>query len=446
MRSARLGAAALGAIALAVFAQAARFPLTCWDDPLHLGTPLSLLTRPLGYPIPLTVASYALLGRSALAAHAWNVALHLVVALLVLALSFELWRDRRAIWPALLFAAHPLVAEPVAWATGRKDLLAAALVLSPVLLHVRRRRPLVTTILYALALACKPSALPLPAILWAYDRLLAPERKSGWLFALAPLAIVDLLLAASGDRALGGIRAASLPFWEHVPLAAALEAAHLFAPVDLLPRYMPRTVPAPRLAIALGLVVLAALVSAPLLLRRRAKVAAFAIAYAGLAYLPAADLLHRTRFVADSYLYLPLTGLCLLFGSRRIPRWAPPVLLALYLPLCFFQVRTWRSNVTLFAPVAAAYPDSPTAWKQLGDSYMCDGDPARAVPIYESVEARFPGNTVACGNLGLAYARLGRRRDAVRAWERGAQGGDPKAAAQLARVAERRGSVLDPRR
>ena len=430
MRSARAQLAVVVAT-LAVFAQAVRFPLTCWDDGYHVTQPLSWLTPALGYPIPLTVASYAWLGRSALAVHLVNVLLHVVVALLVLALSR---RVERGVWPALLFAVHPIVVEAAAWATGRKDLLAAALVLTALVLHIDRPRPLLSFVLYALALAAKPSALPLPAMLWSYDRLLRPERRSTWLLALVPLAVVDTVLGLFGDRALGGIRETTLPLWQRVPLAAGIEARHLFAPVGLLPRYL--ELPSWPM-FALGVVVIAALVIAPIALRRRAPVAAFAVAFTALAYLPAADLVHRTRFVADVYLYLPLVGLTLLLGSPKVPRWAPPLLFAAYLPLAFVQTRLWRSNASLFAPVAAAYPDSPTAWKQLGDSFMCDGRPSEAIPVYQSVEAKFPGVTIACGNLGLAYQQLGDLRDAEAAFARGAAGGDGKAAAHLAELRRR---------
>src|SRR5213080_3594906 len=98
MRSARRWTAlALVATVVAVYVQAAGFPLLCWDDNYHLTAPLSFATPALGYPIPLTVASWALLGRSALAAHAGNVALHAACALGVLALAWQL--GRRA-WPA----------------------------------------------------------------------------------------------------------------------------------------------------------------------------------------------------------------------------------------------------------------------------------------------------------------------------------------------------------
>ena len=439
-RSRALSVAALVTVVAAVFAQAVGFPLLCWDDQHHVPARLSLLTRELGYPIPLTVASYALLGRSAPAVHAWNVVLHagcvLAVWWLARALGLRGWR---ALAPALLFALHPIVAEPVAWATGRKDLLAALLVIVAVAAHVEKPRPLLTALLYALALAAKPSAVPLPAILWAHDRLRAPERKQAWLLALVPLAALDLWLSASGDRALGGISETPLEVWQRVPLAAGLEAGHLLAPVDLLPRYLAPSPPPVGVMVG-GALALALLAGGPLLLRRRAPLAAFALAFAALAYLPASDLLHRTRFIADSYLYLPLAGLALVCGLARVPRWAPLVLCALYLPLSVAQTRLWRSNVTLFEPVRDAYPDSPTSWKQLGDSYVCDGRVAEAIAPYQMVESRL-GSCLACGNLGLAWARLGDYRRAEAAFQRGAAWGDAKAAQHLSKL---RQSVVIP--
>ena len=83
---------------------------------------------------------------------------------------------------ALLFAVHPIQVEPVAWATGFKDLLSGLLSFAAVWLFLRyvdaEMRPVagralraklyyaISTGMYALALLAKPAAVVLPLIVW----------------------------------------------------------------------------------------------------------------------------------------------------------------------------------------------------------------------------------------------------------------------------------------
>jgi protein O-mannosyl-transferase len=76
--------------------------------------------------------------------HSANVALHAAAALVVLELLALLLRDRtparawrRAAWiGAAVFAVHPLQVEPVAWASGTKDVLGGLLSLVAIWVYV----------------------------------------------------------------------------------------------------------------------------------------------------------------------------------------------------------------------------------------------------------------------------------------------------------------------
>jgi hypothetical protein len=139
---------------VALFGRAVTFGFVEWDDakyirsnPLIAG-PLPgvetngiidyLFTPQMGYVVPVTVALerllYLLGGGAAWPFHLASVLLHGLSALLVARIAETLGASpTRSVLAALLWACHPIVAEPVSWATGLKDVLAVCLVLGSTL-------------------------------------------------------------------------------------------------------------------------------------------------------------------------------------------------------------------------------------------------------------------------------------------------------------------------
>ena len=181
----RAWAVLLALVPLAVFAPTLAFGFVTWDDPLYvLDNPsvasprlLSLelwFTPRVGYPVPLPMLSYvlnhALHGTAPFGYHLVNVLLHALNVLLAARVLERAGLPRA--WArvgALVFAVHPLVVEPVAWVTGRKDLLATAFALGALdfwlRAPVRRRDDLVGLGLFAAAALSKPSVWALPLLL-----------------------------------------------------------------------------------------------------------------------------------------------------------------------------------------------------------------------------------------------------------------------------------------
>jgi tetratricopeptide (TPR) repeat protein len=129
---------------------------------------------------PLTATSYAIdhaiAGLSPFVFHLHNVLLHAATSLLVALLLLRLGMS--AVVSALgglLFAAHPVHTEAVAWVTGRSELLAALFCLLATLAWIRFRRSerarwlLLAAATYGLALAAKEIAVSLPAALLVGD-------------------------------------------------------------------------------------------------------------------------------------------------------------------------------------------------------------------------------------------------------------------------------------
>jgi hypothetical protein len=141
--------------------------------------------------------------------HRTSLLLHVVNALLVLALGWRLAPGTLA-GPAaaLLFALHAAHHEAVIWISARFDLLATAFSLTALLLMVRGRA-IAAASAFLLALLSKESAvaLPLAAAAWAVfglrkDRRTAAISLAPWLAALAAYAMLRAL--GGGVSAVGG--------------------------------------------------------------------------------------------------------------------------------------------------------------------------------------------------------------------------------------------------
>lgn len=186
----------------ALYARVLDYPLLRWDDPVYvtsrpplrrlvhgdaselkrLLTPRDALAGRLWEYYPLRDLSYALDALRADALddgrpfHATNLVLHLLAALLVYALGRRLGIDPlAAALGAGLFALHPLAVEPVAWISGRKDLLYAALVLAALVAWLGRERPRLGAAGFGLAaigaIASKgPGAIVVPIAGWLERR------------------------------------------------------------------------------------------------------------------------------------------------------------------------------------------------------------------------------------------------------------------------------------
>ena len=474
-------AALVALLAAGAFLPALANGFVSWDDdrnflanphwrglgPAELGW---MLTTPhLGLWVPLTWATlgldHLLWGLNPAGYHATSLALHAAAAGVVYLLALHLLAtalgaDARepavrlgAAVAALAFAVHPLRVESVAWVTERRDVLSGLLYAATLLLYLRaldatgdRRRRLRRATLgaAALALAAKPMAVSLPAvmlILDAYPLGRLARGRAAWPLVREKLALVLLSAAGSaiafwamaasgrlsGPSQLGALDRAAISL--HA-LAFYLEKTLL--PVGLAPLYeLPfRLAPlAPRYLASAAVV--AALTALAVLLRRRVP----ALAAAGIAYvvilLPVVGVAHQgPQLAADRYTYLACLPWALLAGGglarawRRLgaPHAARPGALALAAgagavlltlgALTWRQTGTWRDSETLWTRALAASP-SAIAHAKLGVLRDDAGRPEAAVAHFRAALALHPDLAYAHNNWGIALARQGKWEEAI---------------------------------
>jgi tetratricopeptide (TPR) repeat protein len=420
---------------------------------------------------PLVSLTYAL-QMQADAINGWlggeNRFLHLVdmlihagtAVLVVLFVTMLLPGSRWALFAGYLFALHPICTEAVCSVVGRADMLATALLIGALILHLgahgSRRRWLweaLAALCIGAALLCKEYAVAFPFVLVAVDgariaagRLPFAARRAAFGVWGACFAFLGayLLLRLWLIGALGGVPMVGpgdQPLLEE-PLdvrwgtAAALlltSARLLLAPYALNYFYCAGTLPLadglldPR-AIA-GALFAALLIGAAAWMAWRKREIVPAV-FVALFLLPLGPSLNTVSVAgvmfAERFLYLPLAGFVLLlaWGLERFLRTSKGVLAArivvtavcvLAAGLTIARVSHWDSSKELVGDALRWYPDSACAQFRMGLAMMAEGRPAEAAEYFDGSLETEPRSPRTWKKYGEALMKVGRYDEAAKA-------------------------------
>ncbi len=356
---------------------------------------------------------------------------------------------------ALVFGVHPLRVEPVAWISGRADLLCALFVLVATWAYLRavedprpaRRGPLLVSVAaLAAALLSKGVALPFVAALLLLD--VYPLRRlarSGWrplVREKIPHLLVTLVGAGIIVHAVrqGAVLTGAA---DYGAVARLTVAAYSFIaspvrfvwPAALSPLYeMPAQVSLaePRFGLAMGAAVL--LTALLIVLRRRWPGGLAAWTFSALMLAPTSAALRRGVDLApDRYSYLAGLGFVLLVGgavlagirlvrrgalSRRVARTATVAGVAAIVGLgatSWSLSEVWRDSETLWGWAIELDPTCSVCHGKLGESVLTGANASRAVEaegLLRRAIALRPDLPEAYFNLGTALALQGRYAEA----------------------------------
>jgi protein O-mannosyl-transferase len=473
-------------ITLVIYWPVRNFEFVNYDDPLYVtenpavaggltwkGLQWAFFSGDPFAGMPLTTLSYlidsALFGMSASAFHLTNLLLHLANTVLCFAV---LRRLTGALWPsalvAALFAWHPLHVEPVAWISGRKDLVCTFFSLLTLGAYgryavIRSSAPGraiqagamkwygLALALFSCALMGKTTAITLPLVLvlldfWPLGRVpgfLSGAARAGsegpqpntqsfarLLLEKLPFFIIALTAAAVSfrnmDRGGGVVSVGEVPWSCRIGNAAVSYARYLsktFWPSDLAVYYPYRTWTAWQI---FGATVLVAGVT---LLVARAARSKTCLAVGWLWFLgtlvPVLGLVQTgSHSMADRYCYLPLLGLFMAlvwsaadWGSSRRGAGAAlsaasAMLLAGCLVLTSVQLRQWHDSETLFRHALRVSADNYIAHNQLAMALAQQGKVDEAMDHYAATIAIQPGFVQARNNLGAELAKQGKAAEA----------------------------------
>lgn len=373
--------------------------------------------------------------------HAADLALHVASTLIVFALLRRLVRNALpAACGALLFAIHPLQVESVAWVAETRGVLAGLFCVIAAWLYVARIEALRETgrmrldifswaglvVLTVLALLSKPSAVMIPALLFAiaYGLRLRSARD-------AAIDVAPLLLAALPIVVLTHSVQHPAAFSITPPLARPLVAgdalafylAKLVAPIGLIPDYA-RT-PHAVLGHWWGYVTWLApafAAAAAYRFRNNARYLAAGLGTFAAALLPVLGLVpfgyQAYSTVADRYAYLALLGpaVALAYALAAYPSKpafaATGIVLAILCVLNVQQTARWANSRTLYAYTIGVNPNTAPIQHNAGELLMRD-NPLAAEPYFRAAiraNPLFPNEHI---NLGSVLEESGRPREAL---------------------------------
>ncbi|MCC5842048.1 MAG: tetratricopeptide repeat protein [Opitutales bacterium] len=372
--------------------------------------------------------------------HLHSVLLHAVAGCLLFSLCCYLgFSGRVAFFIAALFLVHPLRAESVAWLSARKDVLSGVFFFGALwaALGGWRRMGLV---LFAAAIAAKPSVVILPVLLVLAQGWRANERDWGprfwwdglrrewaWFGLAGAGALVAIWFQSQGTHA---------PDMDALPLPERLltmATAFLFLLFrSVFPVHLSFHYPYPEAGAVFHLLSWAFVGTVgSLLLTFRKHLHGFwvAVLWYVVCWLPMSGLVYvGTSFTHDRYAYLALVGptawAVAALSKLRFGWIVCAGLVLAYGTLATLQTSAWRSGESLFARAHANQPRDIVATVNLGSVYQVEGRHEEALALFEKTLARHPHHRIALFNQGNSLHALGRWPEAAKAF-RGAVAVDP---------------------
>jgi hypothetical protein len=370
---------------------------------------------------PLLKASYTMswtLGLGSFGFLLFNVTVHALNAVLVYQVGRRLcerWSapDHAApLLAALLFALHPAQVEAVTYISGRSSSLMAAFYLAALLAYLRRAPAFLSGLLFVLAVACKETALTLPAALLLSE--LATSARLQWNAIVRRQALHWLLLLAMLAALLASPRYFELVSFGFTRRSAAENlltqvGAISYLVARLLGLQAPNIDPAlPVLEewtemLAMQSFLLGVLLLIGMIQLRRRPWLGFGIVWFFLQLAPTNSVVPRLDVANDRQLYLAGWGLFLAAAFVLPRRLALPAaaLLALLAVGSISRQLEFRSEIALWEADTRRAPWNARAHNNLGYAYARAGRTDEARRAYESALLFDPGHEKARFNLVL---------------------------------------------
>ena len=392
---------------------------------------------------PLHLVSYmvdhALWGLWPTGYHVHNVVLF--AAGLVLLTRFLMLLGAGRLWSfllAALFALHPLHVEPVAWITGRKEVLCFLFFMAGAVAYLgmdrwKSRRGALVILLFLLALLSKSHAVVFPFFLFGIDFFLKKRSFKESLIRQLPLALFALafsilVFSLWQENELARPRPDSMPAHAALVLETYLfYLKKLFLPYPLSPVYPILRNPA--FSAGAILMAAAAAVFTWLAARSRSGWARFAWFWFACSLLPVSNIVPVYFFVADRYALFSVMSVVFLLlwireslagstaAASRVPLGVLVSGLIVSGTLFFNYAQMWSDDVTLWKHATAASPGSYYAHMKLGEVLRDRHELDQAGQEYRKAIALQPGLRFAwfglCWSESLrADEAAGRSRDA----------------------------------
>jgi len=444
------------AIVMAVYGVTVTYEFLRWDDYLviinNAAVTHGLLGRIWtasqdGLYVPVTYSMWAFLWQCGKGLpwifHAANVCLHAFNAAMVFHIGVLIQQrigktsPAAALLGAAVFAVHPLQAEPVAWVTCLRDLMAAAFVLAALVLllqDVSVRGSAAATALFALALLSKPTVATAPAAFGLIILMGSSPQNSWRRLTVVGLWLLPALAAVVVNKAIqqrsAELMSVGKPFLQRLWVAGdslCFYAAKLAFPSPLAtdygrtPDYALATTPS---LVGCGVLVCACIGSGWLASIGRWSTACL-IGATVLFALPTLGLIpfqaQAISTVADRYMYLPLACVGWMIaivaaGARPVTRYVCALVVCGLAVMVIARIPVWRNNDALFGDMIVKNAKSVSGLVNLAVEHKFRGNLPDAERLYRRALLVAPRDPyVVAGLLDIMMAE-GRGDAAAAEW------------------------------
>ncbi|MFQ5417505.1 MAG: tetratricopeptide repeat protein, partial [Myxococcota bacterium] len=385
-----------------------------------------------------------------------NLALHVACSLALLGSLASL---TGRFWPsafvAALFALHPIQTEPVAWVSGRKEVLAGLFFVLTLWAYARyarqrdRRSYLGVFAAMAMCLLAKGTHVAIPFLLllldyWPLGRLRLGPGGERWTQLIAeklPLLALSLAMVAVQAAA---VAAPYSPWITDPPLfdraqdgimATTATLGRLLWPDSLAIVYPTRTqMGLPQVGVQTVAAALAGLVAATTLAAAAGAKRGYLLVgwlwFLGMLFPVIGLIPSGLRVMHDRYAYIPMIGLSIAFAfgvaellarlrvPRAIPAAAATAVLASLAVASWQQAGVWRDSLTLFDHALAVTERNAIVHFLKGNTLSEAQNYESARVEFEAALAIHPSYPDAHNNLGLLYLKTKRIDLAIPHFER----------------------------
>ncbi|MEO0092283.1 MAG: tetratricopeptide repeat protein [candidate division WOR-3 bacterium] len=392
-------------------------------------------------------ADYKIWGIRPCGFHLTNMFFHILTSVMIYALTYLILKEKwGAFLTGLLFATHPIHTEAVAIISHRQEILVMLFIMLGLIFYIRQQMfrnyvsILASVICFGFALCAKEVAFVFPLLLLLYDfyfgnkielkyylpyliifiifLLLFSIPSPRWNFKISGFDVVSFGHSLSGNRSYFSILITQVKaFSQYVKL--------LFFPHPLnIDYYFPAYTSILQDYIWLSLLLLIFLIFLAVITYRHNKVISFGIAWFLINLLPVSNILPKTFFLAERYLYIPSFGFCLVLGwilSKGILRKSTKVLSLIILVsiIIFYSIKTiqrnynFKSEYTLWLATLKNNPKSVHGHNNVGIGLFESGKIQDAIKEFEMAILLAPTYAKPYYNLGIAYFQIDNYEKAI---------------------------------
>jgi tetratricopeptide (TPR) repeat protein len=395
---------------------------------------LQVYYRPI--PLLLTVLNYKIWGLNPTGFHFTHIIFHLVNTIILYRIGLLLFGNDKLIplIAASIFAVHPTQTEPVCAASSGEVIYGLLIILS--IFFFLKEKKYHSWFMFLLALLSKESSVMLPFALITFSTHKKGIKK-GMIEILPYIGLVGayLILRAMIVDTVLGYKVLQPLFTRLLTMAVAtLDYIRLLlVPYPLSPYYPARWYTSIFDPKVLTAVVVLTLISYLAFKVRKDKTMLFLLSFPFIMLAPA--ILNVNAFpmgnydrmyIAERFLYVPAMSYSLLISafavklSDRIKRnylitgWISIIII--FSAISVSSSMIWENNITLFERIIEKAPNAIGAYNELGNAYMRQGRYRDALVEYQTALKLKPDYAEAYYNIGIAYSESEMYKEAIGAY------------------------------